>query len=95
MEGLIPFIYRVIIQYRTGEQPTTEGYLFNEPHPAPYARLPGDSGGFKLPSENGSSFSMSSPSTSSYLTASKGIRSPLHLSAPRHVLGMKNDVTSV
>ncbi|EOY33927.1 Uncharacterized protein TCM_041758 [Theobroma cacao] len=80
MEGLIPLIYRVIIQYRTGEQLTAEGSMFNEPLPAPYARLPGDSGRFKLPPEYSSFFSMNSPSTSSDLIVSKGIKSPLHLS---------------
>ncbi|XWS71643.1 hypothetical protein CRYUN_Cryun03dG0155800 [Craigia yunnanensis] len=84
----------VIIQSRTGEQPTTEASLLNEPHPASYARLPGDSGRFKLPPENGSS-SLNSLSTSSHLTVSKGIRSPFHLSAPRHIFIMKNDVTRV
>ncbi|OMO91134.1 hypothetical protein COLO4_18585 [Corchorus olitorius] len=83
MEGLIPFIYRVIIQHRTGEQLTVDGSLFNEPHPVPYIRLPGDSGRLERPPEHESSFSMNSPSTSSSLI--KGIKSPLHLSASHHI----------
>ena len=77
MEGLIPVIYRVIIQHRTGEKPSAEGFLFNEPNAAPYIRLPDDSSGHsKQPPD-------SSPPTGSHLI--KGIKSPLHLSVPHHV----------
>ncbi|EEF41917.1 conserved hypothetical protein [Ricinus communis] len=44
MEGLIPFVYNVIVQYRTrGGQ---SGISFGECTPTPYVRLAGDSGRF-------------------------------------------------
>ncbi|KAL4382946.1 hypothetical protein GQ457_15G027980 [Hibiscus cannabinus] len=62
MEGLIPFIYRLIIRFRSGEQQTTNGFWFDEPHlAAPYVRL---ADGSQVPSENISS-------TSSNLSASQ------------------------
>ncbi|XVF76673.1 hypothetical protein PTKIN_Ptkin13bG0285700 [Pterospermum kingtungense] len=48
MEGLIPFVYRAIVQYKNGR----EGVLttwFNESPSASYMRLPtGDSGRFQI-----------------------------------------------
>ncbi|TXG74170.1 hypothetical protein EZV62_002749 [Acer yangbiense] len=52
MEGLIPFIYKVVIQYRAagGQEPTMADSWFREsPPPASYVRLPGDSGHFTPP----------------------------------------------
>ncbi|KAK8544452.1 hypothetical protein V6N13_056232 [Hibiscus sabdariffa] len=55
MEGLIPFIYRLIIRFRSGEHRNTNGFWFDEPHlAAPYVRL---AGGSQVPSENSSSTS--------------------------------------
>ncbi|KAL5747934.1 hypothetical protein ACOSQ2_025231 [Xanthoceras sorbifolium] len=81
MEGLLPFIYRVIIQYRTagGQEPTMADSWFSESPPAPYARLPGDPGHFKsLPC------SPVTPPTGSHLIASAGNPSP-HFSTFQHV----------
>ncbi|KAI4331671.1 hypothetical protein MLD38_029834 [Melastoma candidum] len=41
MEGLIPFLYRAIVQYKGGEQ--QPAWSYDSPSAA-YTRLPGDSG---------------------------------------------------
>ncbi|KAI3443044.1 uncharacterized protein J3R85_000403 [Psidium guajava] len=43
MEGLIPFVYRAIVQYRNGNQGPLATW-FPESPSASYMRLPGDSG---------------------------------------------------
>ncbi|KAL5750358.1 hypothetical protein ACOSP7_024961 [Xanthoceras sorbifolium] len=71
--GLLPFIYKVIIQYRAAY------FWFSESPPAPYARHPGDPGHFKsLPC------SPVTPPTGSHLIASAGNPSP-HFSTFQHV----------
>uniref|UniRef100_A0A2C9WDF4 Uncharacterized protein n=1 Tax=Manihot esculenta TaxID=3983 RepID=A0A2C9WDF4_MANES len=45
MEGLIPYFYKVIVQYNAEGQ-TKEGSSFGESTSAHYVRLPGDSGRF-------------------------------------------------
>ncbi|KAI3447716.1 hypothetical protein Pfo_004381 [Paulownia fortunei] len=45
MEGLIPFVYRAIAQYRNGGEGVIGTWL-NESPSASYIRLPGDSGRF-------------------------------------------------
>ncbi|PON33023.1 hypothetical protein PanWU01x14_356300 [Parasponia andersonii] len=48
MEGLIPFVYRVIVEYKNnGRQHDLLGSWFNESPSASYIRLPGDSGRFQ------------------------------------------------
>lgn len=43
MEGLIPFVYKAIVQYKNG------GLLLTDQSPsASYMRLPGDSGRFQI-----------------------------------------------
>ncbi|KZV45467.1 hypothetical protein F511_41082 [Dorcoceras hygrometricum] len=42
MEGLIPFVYRAIMQYRSG-RPGVIGTWLDESSPEGYVRLPGDS----------------------------------------------------
>ncbi|WOG94454.1 hypothetical protein DCAR_0313750 [Daucus carota subsp. sativus] len=44
MEGLIPFVYRAIVQYRNGGD---MGSFLSESPSAAYMRLPGDSGRFQ------------------------------------------------
>lgn len=71
MEGLIPFVYRVIVEYKNGRQhELLGGSWFNESPSASYIRLPGDSGRFQTPSDTpvfGSDFVFaSSPSNKSY-----------------------------
>ncbi|KAG9453099.1 hypothetical protein H6P81_006003 [Aristolochia fimbriata] len=52
MEGLIPLVYRAIVQYRTGGQAALVGSWINDSPSASYMRLPaGDSGRFHQPSE--------------------------------------------
>ncbi|CAL5389716.1 unnamed protein product [Camellia sinensis] len=47
MEGLIPFVYRAIMQYKNGgEGGFMESWLNDSPS-ASYMRLPGDSGRFQ------------------------------------------------
>ncbi|GAA0148160.1 hypothetical protein LIER_07681 [Lithospermum erythrorhizon] len=52
MEGLIPFVYRAIIQYKNGGRLALAGpwrLVGDEASPsASYMRLPGDSGRFKV-----------------------------------------------
>ncbi|XP_068669551.1 uncharacterized protein [Aristolochia californica] len=47
MEGLIPFVYKAIVQYRTGSQASLMGSWINDSQSASYIRLPGDSGRFQ------------------------------------------------
>ncbi|PKA63967.1 hypothetical protein AXF42_Ash004979 [Apostasia shenzhenica] len=46
MEGIIPFVYKVIIQYRNGEQAPTGASWYDSPSSS-YVRLPGDSGRYQ------------------------------------------------
>ncbi|XP_044962636.1 uncharacterized protein LOC123415103 [Hordeum vulgare subsp. vulgare] len=53
MEGLIPFIYRAVAQYRKEGQVSLADLLFDDPSSSPtatsaYFRLPGDSGRHQL-----------------------------------------------
>jgi len=48
MEGLIPFIYRAVVQYRKEGQVSVGDLLFDEPSPTSYFRLPGDSGRYQV-----------------------------------------------
>ncbi|ONK76892.1 uncharacterized protein A4U43_C02F930 [Asparagus officinalis] len=47
MEGLIPYVYKAIVQYRNGGGAPLGGTWFNESPPASYIRLPGGSGRFR------------------------------------------------
>ncbi|KAK8935769.1 hypothetical protein KSP39_PZI013418 [Platanthera zijinensis] len=47
MEGLIPLVYRAIIQYRNGERSSMgASSWFDDPPASSYVSLPGDSGRF-------------------------------------------------
>lgn len=48
MEGLIPLVYRAIMQYKNGQQGMAGSWL-NESPSVSYVRLPGDSGRFQMP----------------------------------------------
>ncbi|KAI0519130.1 hypothetical protein KFK09_006570 [Dendrobium nobile] len=65
MEGLIPLLYRAIVQYRNGSQATMRAsWLEDSPPPSiSYIRLPSDSGRFRALEINQfiSSSSASSP----------------------------------
>ncbi|KAJ0984033.1 hypothetical protein J5N97_002389 [Dioscorea zingiberensis] len=51
MEGLIPYVYKVIVQYRNGGEGPLGGLRFSDsPTSSPsmaYIRLPGDSGKYR------------------------------------------------
>lgn len=62
MEGLIPFVYRAIVQYRSGGQGGPVGLLRLDESPSgSYMRLPGESGRFRLPEIHAQLFSSPSP----------------------------------
>nr|DAD28306.1 TPA_asm: hypothetical protein HUJ06_029774 [Nelumbo nucifera] len=90
MEGLIPYVYRAIVQYRTGGQASIAGTWFDESPSASYMRLPGDSGRFQaseiqlLRPDRVTTSSMA-PSTSQ-LIASTTAQSPLSRSASRRLV---------
>ncbi|CAL4901100.1 unnamed protein product [Urochloa decumbens] len=49
MEGLIPFIYRAVVQFKKEGQVSFTDLLFDEPSsPTSYFRLPGDSGRYQV-----------------------------------------------
>ncbi|KQK05933.1 uncharacterized protein LOC100838578 [Brachypodium distachyon] len=77
MEGLIPFIYRAVAQYRKEGQVSFGDLFFDDPSSSPttssYFRLPGDSGRHQL-------FSQTSSTDSGAVGASR--RSPAHRRRP-------------
>ncbi|KAE8692867.1 hypothetical protein F3Y22_tig00110828pilonHSYRG00141 [Hibiscus syriacus] len=81
MEGLIPFVYRAIVQYMNGnEEHHVLASWFNDSPSASYTRLPtGDSGRFQMSDErvfeSHNQGSSSSPMSSSSSTAAKIILS--------------------
>lgn len=75
MEGLIPFLYRAIVQYRNGGD---IGTFLNESPSASYMRLPGDSGRFQviIESNDGGFSPCSSPSTAATKQPVVGVQKP-------------------
>ncbi|KAF0921232.1 hypothetical protein E2562_039366 [Oryza meyeriana var. granulata] len=43
MEGIIPFIFKAVAQYKEGGHVSLSGMISDEPSPASYVLLPGDS----------------------------------------------------
>ncbi|XWS67116.1 hypothetical protein CRYUN_Cryun05aG0259200 [Craigia yunnanensis] len=97
MEGLIPFVYRAIVQYKNGR----EGVLttwFHESPSASYMRLPtGESGRFQLSdkqvfqSDYGNFSTSSSPSpmassSTTQIVLSTGVQSPVCRFTSRRVV---------
>ncbi|KAK3406931.1 hypothetical protein EUGRSUZ_K03060 [Eucalyptus grandis] len=87
MEGLIPFVYRVVVEHKSGKQGPLRG-LFNESPSASYTRLPHESGRFQIADlqkiqpdcdGNFSTVSSSSNSTSNnaQIIVSSGVHSPV------------------
>ncbi|MBA0601361.1 uncharacterized protein LOC105781011 [Gossypium raimondii] len=91
MEGLIPFVYRAIVQYKNGKEDHVLATWFNESPSASYTRLPtGDSDRFqisddrifesdnyrKFSTSSSSSSSMVAPSGSAKIILSTGVQSP-------------------
>ncbi|KAK7339710.1 hypothetical protein VNO77_20391 [Canavalia gladiata] len=60
MEGLIPLVYKTIMQYKSGKEGPLGSWICESPSYS-YMRLPGDSGRF----QTSASFSAPSPSSNS------------------------------
>ncbi|KAE9618095.1 hypothetical protein Lalb_Chr03g0042511 [Lupinus albus] len=78
MEGIIPFVYKAIMQYKNGKEGSIVSCICDSPSYS-YMKLPGDSGRFQTPA----SFSVSSPSFSPASSAtqvlvSSSVHSPHH-----------------
>ncbi|KAL3536439.1 hypothetical protein ACH5RR_004900 [Cinchona calisaya] len=93
MEGLIPLVYRAIMQYKNGNQGMIGSWV-DESVSAPYMRLPGDSGRFQMAdiqlfrSDCAFSTTTTSPPSSSATKrmVSAGVQSPgCHLTPRRAV----------
>ncbi|WVZ98842.1 hypothetical protein U9M48_044219 [Paspalum notatum var. saurae] len=80
MEGLIPFIYRAIVQYKKEGQVSLGDLFFDEPSSSPtsYFRLPGDSGRYPQVSAS----DLFSQTTASGSGAAR--RSPVAVGCPSH-----------
>lgn len=74
MEGLIPYVYKAIMQYKNGEQ-GEKGAWLNESPSASYVRLPGDSGRFQTSDIQLLSTS-SPPSSATNMVVATGVKSP-------------------
>ncbi|RYR72866.1 hypothetical protein Ahy_A02g007097 isoform A [Arachis hypogaea] len=69
MEGLIPFVYKAIMQYKNGKEGPIGSWLCDSPSYS-YVKLPGDSGRFQT-----SALSLFSPDHSQ-MVGSSGAQSP-------------------
>ncbi|CAH8350811.1 unnamed protein product [Eruca vesicaria subsp. sativa] len=70
MEGLIPFVYRAVMQIRYGDEVSSSCYV----------RLPGDSGrlGSGLGSSSDTASSKTTITTTTFAVVSTGVQSPGH-----------------
>ncbi|KAJ7950265.1 Legume-specific protein [Quillaja saponaria] len=78
MEGLIPLVYRAIVQYKN-EQQCPIGSWFNESPSYAYTRLPDESGRGRVQAfdfQNGFC-STSAPTSSTGVIISSGVQSPV------------------
>lgn len=94
MEGLIPFVYKAIMQYKNGRQGPIVSWLCDSPSYS-YMKLPGDSGRFQTSASSlfGSEYVLSSSSSSSskpassttqIMFSSSSVQSPsCHFNSPR------------
>ncbi|BAT97185.1 hypothetical protein LR48_Vigan11g124200 [Vigna angularis] len=94
MEGLIPFVYKAIMQYKNGRQGPIVSWLCDSSSYS-YMKLPGDSGRFQTSASSlfGSEYVLSSTSSSSsskpgssttQIMFSSSVQSPsCHLNSPR------------
>lgn len=80
MEGLIPFVYRAIMQYKNGNQVGLGSWYCESPS-ASYMRLPGDSGRFQTSDlfqhDYGSMSMVPNSATSTKVILSTGVQSPV------------------
>ncbi|XWS55629.1 hypothetical protein CRYUN_Cryun09bG0017300 [Craigia yunnanensis] len=97
MEGLIPFVYRAIVQYKNGREGVLTTWFNESPSPS-YMRLPtGDSGRFQISdklvfqSDYGNFSTSSSPSpmatsSATQIICSTGVQSPVCRLTSRRVV---------
>ncbi|KAF5737182.1 hypothetical protein HS088_TW13G00060 [Tripterygium wilfordii] len=88
MEGLIPFVYRAIVQHRNGKEGLLNSWFSESPSASYYARLPGDSGRFQnsdLQLLLSDYCPNSTTSTTSQIVVSTGVQSPAHRLSARRV----------
>ncbi|KAL6998837.1 hypothetical protein U1Q18_040949 [Sarracenia purpurea var. burkii] len=90
MEGLIPFVYRAIMQYKNGGQRFIGSWL-NESPSASYMRLPGDSGRYQASDiqlfRSDYGFSASSPPPSAtQISVSTAVQSPVRRLTSRRIV---------
>ncbi|KAE8686995.1 hypothetical protein F3Y22_tig00111027pilonHSYRG00687 [Hibiscus syriacus] len=78
MEGLIPFVYRAIVQYKNGREDHVLATWFNDSPSPSYIRLPtGDSGRFQISDERVfEADNYVSSSSSTKIILSTGVQSP-------------------
>nr|KYP66520.1 hypothetical protein KK1_012816 [Cajanus cajan] len=78
MEGLIPFVYKAIMQYKSGKEGPIGSWICDSPSYS-YMRLPGDSGRFQIQAPSFSAPS-ASPSSNNHATTqiivSSSVQSP-------------------
>ncbi|XVE61941.1 hypothetical protein DITRI_Ditri06bG0078800 [Diplodiscus trichospermus] len=102
MEGLIPFVYRAIVQYKNGGDGHVLATWFNDSPSASYMRLPtGDSGRFQITdkqlfqSEYGNfstssssslPSSMATSSSTTHIILSTGVQSPVRRLTSRRIV---------
>ncbi|ESQ52419.1 hypothetical protein EUTSA_v10017906mg [Eutrema salsugineum] len=81
MEGLIPFVYKAVMQIRYGdESPLSSSSSY-------YVRLPGDSGRFgRSDFEMSGQVSSSNTATSKTTTTTFGVSNGVHSPVSRHVM---------
>ncbi|XP_038702172.1 uncharacterized protein LOC119998804 [Tripterygium wilfordii] len=87
MEGLIPFVYRAIVQHRNGKDGLLNSWLTESPSASYYVRLPGDSGRFQNSDLQlfRSDYGPNSTSTTSQIVVSTGVQSPARRLSARRV----------
>ncbi|CAA2971485.1 Hypothetical predicted protein [Olea europaea subsp. europaea] len=86
MEGLIPFVYKAIVQYKNGGQGLTATWVTESPS-ASYTRLPGDLERFQNSDMQLRGFSTSiSPPSARKRSVSTGVQPP----ATRHCISRRS-----
>lgn len=81
MEGLIPFVYRAIVEYKNNNRQAAGGILssswFCESPSAAYIRLPGDSGRFQNSDIQRCMSDYTAASSNAQVMKSSGVQSPV------------------
>ncbi|KAL1359739.1 hypothetical protein HN51_005074 [Arachis hypogaea] len=73
MEGLIPFVYKAIMQYKYGNEGVASGTWICDSPSYSYMRLPGDSGRFQNPTSASTSSVTEVISSSSVQSSHPGL----------------------